>query len=256
VHDVLGGMLTSIRMDAARILRRADTAELPQLTRGLIALTQEAIETVKGISEALRPSQLEHLELSEVVAAELNEFTRRFVEHDRACARARRRARHLLGAGAGHAARVVRPLAAGATVIDVLVVDDHTIFRSGIRRLLLDEPDMRVVGEARNGSEALELIRAQRFSLALLDIDMDGRSGLELLCSIRNLHNGLPVLMLSMYPEEQYALVVIRRVAAAPAPVGSPAPGDAAAERGFAHRDRRRNDDQREDGQHSPRPHP
>lgn len=78
VHDVLGGMLTSIKMDTARILRRADTAELQELTRGLMALTQEAIETVKGISEALRPSQLEHLELPEVMAAELNEFTRRF----------------------------------------------------------------------------------------------------------------------------------------------------------------------------------
>lgn len=95
-------------------------------------------------------------------------------------------------------------------MIDVLVVDDHTIFRSGIRRLLLDEPDMRVLGEARNGSEALELIKTQRYSLVLLDIDMDGRSGLEVLGSIRNLQNGLPVLMLSMYPEEQYALVAMQ----------------------------------------------
>ena len=96
-------------------------------------------------------------------------------------------------------------------MIDVLVVDDHTIFRSGISRLLLDEADMRVAGEARNGAEALERIRQQRFHLVLLDINMEGRSGLDVLESIRRAAPGLPVLMLSMYPEEQYALVAIHR---------------------------------------------
>jgi DNA-binding NarL/FixJ family response regulator len=95
-------------------------------------------------------------------------------------------------------------------MIDVLLADDHTIFRSGIRRLLLDEADMRVAAEARNGSEALQLVRAQRFDLVLLDINMDGRSGLEVLESLRTHAPGLPVLMLSMYPEEQYALVAIQ----------------------------------------------
>ena len=95
-------------------------------------------------------------------------------------------------------------------MIDVLVVDDHTIFRSGLQRLLLDEPDMRVVAEASNGVEALEQIGRRDFGVVLLDINMEGRNGLEVLASIRNTSATLPVLMLSMYPEEQYALVAVR----------------------------------------------
>ena len=82
VHDELGGMLTSIKMDATRVLRRVDTPELQELTRGLIALTQKTIDTVRQICEALRPSELDHLDLSGVVARELAEFTQRFgVQH-------------------------------------------------------------------------------------------------------------------------------------------------------------------------------
>jgi len=94
--------------------------------------------------------------------------------------------------------------------IDVLLVDDHTIFRSGLKRLFLDEADLRVADEARNGSEAMEKIRARRFDIVVLDINMEGRSGLEVLASIRAETPKLPVLMLSMYPEQQYALVAIR----------------------------------------------
>lgn len=95
-------------------------------------------------------------------------------------------------------------------MINVLVVDDHTIFRSGVSRLLQDEPDMRVVAEAQNGAEALDLVRAQRFDAVLLDINMEGRSGLEVLSSMRALPRCPPVLMLSMYPEAQYALVAVQ----------------------------------------------
>lgn len=94
--------------------------------------------------------------------------------------------------------------------IDVLLVDDHTIFRSGLKRLFLDEPDLRVADEARNGNEAMEKIRARRFDIVVLDINMEGRSGLEVLASIRADTPKLPVLMLSMYPEQQYALVAIQ----------------------------------------------
>lgn len=95
-------------------------------------------------------------------------------------------------------------------MIDVLVVDDHTIFRSGLRRLFSDEPDIRVVDEAGNSADALTKIRAQKFDVVLMDINMDGRSGLDLLGSIRSEFPSLPVLMLSMYPEEQYALVSLQ----------------------------------------------
>ena len=94
--------------------------------------------------------------------------------------------------------------------VDVLLVDDHTIFRSGLKRLFLDEPDLRVADEARNGAEAMEKIRQRPFHIVVLDINMEGRSGLEVLAAIRADQPRLPVLMLSMYPEQQYALVAIQ----------------------------------------------
>lgn len=95
-------------------------------------------------------------------------------------------------------------------MIDILVVDDHAIFRSGIKRLLSDEADLRVTGEASNGQEALEQLRQGRYDLVLLDINMAGRSGLEVLERIRADWPRQPVLMLSMYPEEQYALKALK----------------------------------------------
>jgi DNA-binding NarL/FixJ family response regulator len=95
-------------------------------------------------------------------------------------------------------------------MINVLLVDDHTIFRSGVRHLLLDEPDLRVTGEARNGVEAIEQVRNHVFDVVLLDISMEGRSGLDVLGALRSLPQCPPVLMLSMYPERQYALIAIQ----------------------------------------------
>lgn len=95
-------------------------------------------------------------------------------------------------------------------MIRAFVVDDHTIFRSGLKRLLLDEPDIRVTGEARSGAEAIDALRGGGFDLVLLDINLDGRSGLEVLATMRRAFPAMPVLMLSMYPEEQYALVAMR----------------------------------------------
>lgn len=90
-------------------------------------------------------------------------------------------------------------------MIEVLVVDDHTIFRAGIRRLLGDEPDIRVTGEAPDGATALAMIRAQRFDVVMMDINMTPRNGLEVLASLRAERPRLPVIMLSMYVEPQYA---------------------------------------------------
>ncbi|MDP3820458.1 MAG: PAS domain-containing sensor histidine kinase [Burkholderiales bacterium] len=77
LHDEIGGMLTALKMDAARVLRRVDEPALRELTRGLIVLTQQAIEVVRRISEELRPSALEHLDLRVAVARDLDQFTRR-----------------------------------------------------------------------------------------------------------------------------------------------------------------------------------
>lgn len=77
LHDELGGMLTAIKMDTARVLKRADSDEVRTLTRELLTLTQNTIDRVKSISEELRPSALDHLELSMVIARDLQDFTRR-----------------------------------------------------------------------------------------------------------------------------------------------------------------------------------
>ena len=88
---------------------------------------------------------------------------------------------------------------------DILVVDDHKIFRAGIARLLSDEPDLRVAGEAGDGATAIAMLRERRYDLVLLDINMGARGGLETLTQLRGEWPRLPVIMLSMYVEEQYA---------------------------------------------------
>lgn len=89
-------------------------------------------------------------------------------------------------------------------MIEVLMADDHAIFRSGLRRLLSDETDMRIVAEAANGQEAIEQLRRRAFGVVLLDVNMGGRSGFETLRRILAEWPLQPVIMLSMYSEEQY----------------------------------------------------
>ncbi len=95
-------------------------------------------------------------------------------------------------------------------MIRILIVDDHSIVREGMKQILADIDDMQVAGEAANGSDALAKIQKQPFDLVLLDISMPGRSGLDVLKELKNLQPRLPVLMLSMYPEEQYAVRALR----------------------------------------------
>lgn len=99
-------------------------------------------------------------------------------------------------------------------MIRILLVDDHAIFRSGLKRLLSDEPDVRVMAEGKNAQEALDHLhraeQGERFDLVLLDINLPGRSGLEALGHIRKTWPTQPVLMLSMYPEDQYAVKAIK----------------------------------------------
>jgi len=78
LHDVLGGMLTSIKMDATRIMRRANTQELIDITQGLLDLSQETIDTVRKISEDLRPSVLDQLGLEAAITGDLRKFSSRY----------------------------------------------------------------------------------------------------------------------------------------------------------------------------------
>jgi two-component system invasion response regulator UvrY len=91
-----------------------------------------------------------------------------------------------------------------------LIVDDHTITRAGLRRILSDAAQSIILGEAANGAEALELVRSQQWDIVMLDISLPDRSGLDVLKAIKKARPALPVLVLSMYPADQYALRVLR----------------------------------------------
>lgn len=94
--------------------------------------------------------------------------------------------------------------------IRALIVDDHEIVRKGIVHILSEAPDMVVAGDVSNENEALSFIRNNEVDLVLLDISMPGRGGLEILKSIKSEKPVLPVLMLSVHPEDQYALRAIK----------------------------------------------
>ncbi|WP_322014621.1 response regulator transcription factor [Paraburkholderia sp. J12] len=91
-------------------------------------------------------------------------------------------------------------------MIRLLLVDDHTIFREGLKRLLAEQHEFDVVAEAGDASEALGRLREQPVDVALLDVNMPGRSGLDMLPSLRAEWPSMPVIVLSMYPAEQYAM--------------------------------------------------
>ena len=95
-------------------------------------------------------------------------------------------------------------------MIRILVVDDHAIVREGLKQILGEVDDMSVRDEAGNGQEALAKIRSGEFDVVLLDISMPGRSGLEILKEIKAERPKLPVLILSMHAEEQYAVRALR----------------------------------------------
>jgi two-component system, NarL family, invasion response regulator UvrY len=98
--------------------------------------------------------------------------------------------------------------------IRVLIGDDHRIVREGLKQILADAPDVQVVAEAQTGADVLATVQAlggpQGLDVVLLDIAMPGLDGLDVLQALKREHPRLPVLMLSTYPEKQYAVRCIR----------------------------------------------
>ena len=90
------------------------------------------------------------------------------------------------------------------------MVDDHLIVREGLRRIIDDTEGINIIAEASTGKEALDLIWKEKFDLVLLDISMPGKNGLQTLKEIKKHDRKLPVLMLSMHAEEQYAMRAIK----------------------------------------------
>jgi two-component system invasion response regulator UvrY len=91
-------------------------------------------------------------------------------------------------------------------MIKVLIADDHALIRKGLKQLLDDTDDMRVTGEAENGMQAIRMVEESAYDVVLLDISMPDKHGIEVLKQLKINQPQLPVLMLSMHPEEQYAL--------------------------------------------------
>ncbi len=95
-------------------------------------------------------------------------------------------------------------------MIRVVVADDHTIVREGLKQLLDASADLEVVGEAQNGHEVIERVRNLEFDLLLLDMSMPGKSGIELIRQVHSEKPKLKILVLSMHEEHQYAVRAIR----------------------------------------------
>jgi two-component system, NarL family, invasion response regulator UvrY len=95
-------------------------------------------------------------------------------------------------------------------VIRVLIADDHAILRRGLREILMRELESVVCGEAENAQQVLAQVQSQNWDLAIVDITMPGRSGLDVLRDLQRVRPGLPVLVLSMHPEDQYGKRVLK----------------------------------------------
>jgi len=95
-------------------------------------------------------------------------------------------------------------------MIKIIIVDDHPVVRRGLAKIIDEEPDMKVVGEAENALTAFQIIRRTGCDVVVLDIALPGMSGLDAMKQLKHEYEKLPVLILSVYPEEQYAVRVIK----------------------------------------------
>jgi len=95
-------------------------------------------------------------------------------------------------------------------MIRVLLADDHAVVRAGLREILTDAGDITVAGEATNGQEVMVQIRGQDFDVAVLDMSMPGRSGIDLIKQVKSEKPKLRILILSMHSEQQYAVRALK----------------------------------------------
>jgi len=99
-------------------------------------------------------------------------------------------------------------------MIRVIIADDHPVVRRGLRDILSEDPEISVVGEASGTAELFDAVRAHPCEVALVDVSMPGRGGIEALGDLRHEFPGLAILVLSAHSEEQYAVRALRRGAA------------------------------------------
>ena len=99
-------------------------------------------------------------------------------------------------------------------MLKILLADDHAVVRHGVKQILAEAFTQATFGEAQNTHELLEMVRKERWDIVVLDLAMPGGSGLESLKQMKNDYPQMPVLILSMFPEDQYAVRTIRAGAA------------------------------------------
>jgi len=97
------------------------------------------------------------------------------------------------------------------TMIRIAIIDDHAMVRAGLRQFFADQADFRVVAEAANGREALDIVRKGEVDVIVMDISMPEHSGVDALTAIKARAPDLPVLILSGFPEEHYATTLLRQ---------------------------------------------
>ena len=95
-------------------------------------------------------------------------------------------------------------------MIRILIADDHAIVRAGLKQFIADQADMEVAAEASTGAETIAAVRAAEFDVVLLDISRPDKNGIDTLKTLKHVKPELPVLMLSAYAEDQYAVNLLR----------------------------------------------
>lgn len=95
-------------------------------------------------------------------------------------------------------------------MIDILVVDDHALIRKGLKMLLEEKPDFIVKGEAETGAQAIKMVREQHFDLVLLDISLPDKHGMDVLKQLKAEQPAIKIIVLSMYPEDQYGVRALK----------------------------------------------
>ena len=95
-------------------------------------------------------------------------------------------------------------------MLRILIADDHPVFRQGLRQILNETSDIVVTDEVSDGLEVIGMVRASRCDVVLLDISLPGMNGIDILKQLKKEQPGLPVLVLTMHPEEQYAIRALK----------------------------------------------